>query len=500
MGGIFPNNSQENKHNFETNQIEKKAGSQIIKSNLTVLSVLKSPFSLLAGLFSFIIGKAPSPFVYVIDTLFDVYFQNITEEQSKFLVKTLNDEFDKIFDAIKKNLEKLIDMIIEKDGIEKETHYQFESKRNEFIKASDNSKDINILLIGKTGVGKSTLINVLLELKGEKMAPESIGKIGTLNFVSYSSDHWKHINLIDSRGFDFGKPIESYQKDTLNYIREKNKSKLNFIDIIFYCFKDDRFEEEEKKLLLSLKEIYSGMNVPIIFVYTRDIRSNFEYMKEYVKEELDDNDLIIIDVLARDEKIRNGTIIEAFGIKELKAETTKKISDIKNTAFYKKFYKDCLNILYNQEKIDSFVLNNIIPKLIQHNRKKYTFGKCGQFDKQKDKDIINEIRKISDIFVGNFNNSLERLSELVIEYQAESQIRGKREDKRNEKELNTSEKKEKYKIINSCNLSDLQEEIKKIILSEYANCLDKLIDEMFEKKLDQIFNHYIYLMAPLMNY
>lgn len=73
-------------------------------------------------------------------------------------------------------------------------------------------------------------------------------------------------------------------------------------------------------------------------------------MKEYVKKELNDNNLIIINVLARDENLINGTSIEAFGIKELKAETTKKISDIKNKAFCKKFYKDCLNILYNPKK------------------------------------------------------------------------------------------------------------------------------------------------------
>ena len=43
----------------------------------------------------------------------------------------------------------------------------------------------------------------------------------------------------------------------------------------------------------------------------------------------------------------------------------KKISDIKNTAFYKKFYKDCLNILYNSNKIDfTFNLNDIIEKSI----------------------------------------------------------------------------------------------------------------------------------------
>ena len=60
---------------------------------------------------------------------------------------------------------------------------------------------------------------------------------------------------------------------------------------------------------------------------------NFEYMKEYVKKSLNDNNLIIIDVLDRDMKLKNGNIIDAFGIKELKAETTKKISDITSKFF-----------------------------------------------------------------------------------------------------------------------------------------------------------------------
>lgn len=212
-------------------------------------------------------------------------------------------------------------------------------KKDKFINASEKSKDINILLIGKTGVGKSTLINVLLGLDKEHMAKESIGNVGTLEFISYSSNHWKNINLIDSRGFDFGKPIECYQKDTVNFIREKNMDKLKFIDIFFYCFKDNRFENEEKQLLLSLKEIYNDINVPFIFVYTQDVMCNFNYMKEYMKKEMNDKNLVVVNVLARDVKLRNGNVISSFGIPELKAETIKKISDIKNTAFIKNFIK-----------------------------------------------------------------------------------------------------------------------------------------------------------------
>ena len=191
-------------------------------------------------------------------------------------------------------------------------------------------------------------------------------------------------------------------------------------------------------------------------------------------------------------KLKNGTIMKAYGIQELKEETIKKISDIKLTAFYKKFYNNCLDQLYKSEEIDcSYILNNLIETLILNNRKKYNFGEYKKFDEKLDANILNQMKKINDLFVKNFNNSLFVLTRLVRDYQAESKVRAKRNDKNNEYDLNSSEKKEKAKIIESCNLSILQDDIKKIIIGEYANCLNKFIDEMFEKELKKIYDNYI---------
>lgn len=127
MGRRLSNNSKENIHHFDTEPIEKKAGSYFKKFNLWGLFM--APFSFIVGLYTYLIGEAPSPFIYIINTLFDVYFQNIAQNQSKFLVKTLNEEFDKIFNSIKLHLEGLIKIIIEKDDIKNEIHQQFEKKR-----------------------------------------------------------------------------------------------------------------------------------------------------------------------------------------------------------------------------------------------------------------------------------------------------------------------------------------------------------------------------------
>ena len=95
---------------------------------------------------------------------------------------------------------------------------------------------------------------------------------------------------------------------------------------------------------------------------------------------------------------------------------------------------------------------------------------------KSDLDYQKEIEKITNLF----NESLKIISELVREYQAESFVRASRKDRNCEIELNNFEKVEKEKNIYSCELSNLQKDIQKLIIGEYGNCLNKFIDEMFE--------------------
>ena len=148
MGTKSYDNSKENIYNFYTKPIEKKAGVWFKKFNFW--NIFKAPINFIYSIYSYIIGESPSPFSILINTLFDAYFQNITRSQSKLLVKTLNEEFSNIYNSIKYDLEDLIKDIIEKDDIEKKTQTEFENNKNKFLKNSEKSKDINILLIGKT--------------------------------------------------------------------------------------------------------------------------------------------------------------------------------------------------------------------------------------------------------------------------------------------------------------------------------------------------------------
>jgi len=58
---------------------------------------------------------------------------------------------------------------------------------------------VNVLLIGNSGVGKSTLINAVLE---NKVAKTSIGERGTVKMDVYESDSVP-FRLIDSKGMEY---------------------------------------------------------------------------------------------------------------------------------------------------------------------------------------------------------------------------------------------------------------------------------------------------------
>lgn len=118
-----------------------------------------------------------------------------------------------------------------------------------------NLKTLNIMVAGKTGVGKSTLINSVFR---EKLAETGMGKPVT--------DHMRKITkkgiplaIYDTRGFELGKEVQTeVKKEVIDTIskglatQDINKA----IHCIWYCINtaSNRVESEEIEWLKELSK------------------------------------------------------------------------------------------------------------------------------------------------------------------------------------------------------------------------------------------------------
>ena len=136
---------------------------------------------------------------------------------------------------------------------------------------------LNLQVIGKTGVGKSTLLNAIF---GEKVAEEKKGEPCTMETKCYESKKYDFLRIYDTRGIEISKDfnIDTVFSETLKEI--KNKCEENepddLIHCLLYCFTGTRFERDEGKILVKLRKTYEGKKLPIILVLTQDIEDEGE--------------------------------------------------------------------------------------------------------------------------------------------------------------------------------------------------------------------------------
>ena len=81
-------------------------------------------------------------------------------------------------------------------------------------------KYLNLQIIGKTGVGKSTLVNAILQ---EKVVEVKRGEPCTMETKCYESKKYDFIHLYDTRGIEISKnfDIEKLFNEILKDIQEK---------------------------------------------------------------------------------------------------------------------------------------------------------------------------------------------------------------------------------------------------------------------------------------
>lgn len=122
----------------------------------------------------------------------------------------------------------------------------------------------NLAIFGKTGVGKSTLVNAVF---GEDVAPTGVGEPVTMENHLYLHKNG-FLGLLDTRGLEIGQDTDELIDELSAYIKLMRQGPLaDQIHVAWYCVRasDRRFEDTEAEFIRRLNKL----DLPVVVVMTQ---------------------------------------------------------------------------------------------------------------------------------------------------------------------------------------------------------------------------------------
>ena len=243
-----------------------------------------------------------------------------------------------------------------------------------FIKDSNKEvktvEHLNIVVVGPSGVGKSTLINAILNSKN--LTLEGFGKPTSQETNFFTSEEVPFFRLADSKGIEKNAEcgVEVVLETIKNFIKSQLETKDpdNFIHCIWYCWTGSRLESSEIDLLNKLTQTYTSETLPVIIVYTNAIDPNqIEEAKKYVLNKLKCNN-VFVDVLSKERKIVNGVKIPQRNLDRLREVTIESAKSAINSSCYEGLIEDIKSRIKSlvedlSEKINNKIKNEIKIKI-----------------------------------------------------------------------------------------------------------------------------------------
>lgn len=200
------------------------------------------------------------------------------------------------------------------NNIEKLVINCFEKIKEECITLSN----LNIIIMGKTGVGKSTLINTIFQ---EELAPTGQGQPITQEMSVYIKADFP-LRVYDTKGLELGEQAQKEVKEEIfTTIKEQNSLKdiSQSIHCIWYCINAnaDRLEEEELEWLKIFTDESKTTNIPVILILTKAVSTKqttkfINWIKDQALSVAD-----VVPILAVDTEIDEDLVKKSYGFHNL---------------------------------------------------------------------------------------------------------------------------------------------------------------------------------------